>query len=633
MVGGFRIRTVAIEGFKGFTTRKEIDLKERHAFLLGQNGNGKSSIIEAIRWGLFGSTGRPNEIVANRDYVEACRVVITLMRKGKQWNLRRTLIRGIRGGSDAVLTDEHGQVRLIGEIMPKLDSVDAGEGAHIIFASQAAPLRSQPEDLSSFERTIFTHLGLTHPRGLLSQVDSFLVDQETIEKNLGEKLTDVRQDINSKIQHFENRRGITLRSPPWDSDHVPSVAETEIKVRDLITEITGRSPDKSLSGVSLDALIDSAENTLTSRRAQDQGGLEKELAKIVERNGRLAAFRDIQEKIETLRSEIKNIQPQLDATLSSMSLDELRNNVKETRAATDAMELRRQIVEDTISLLHRDQADSVPCPVCETMHQRRNLESVLQDTVSQLPSDTTSSLSQLEDRLKRAEYLDRESQRLRSKLAELGQRADAARTRIDADDTKEIPEHVSTDDLDQIIEFRSKQEDSIKTQIKGQKSWFDAKETRLSKLREEEKFHQLQKHLAVLQQSRNRFRQVEKAYEELVSFGESVRTVRQVIEICLKERLEKDIPGVSENLSQVFAALTRHPWYDRLTIAKERLPKLELQVASSHDPSGIGHPTGVLNGQAESALALVPYFAFSQTEDTPTEVYLVLPKTLLPRCT
>ena len=32
----------------------------------------------------------------------------------------------------------------------------------------------------------------------------------------------------------------------------------------------------------------------------------------------------------------------------------------------------------------------------------------------------------------------------------------------------------------------------------------------------------------------------------------------------------------------------------------------------------------MLNGQAESALNLVPYFAFSQTDDTRTEVYLVM---------
>ena len=84
------------------------------------------------------------------------------------------------------------------------------------------------------------------------------------------------------------------------------------------------------------------------------------------------------------------------------------------------------------------------------------------------------------------------------------------------------------------------------------------------------------------------------------------------------------IPKVSDRLSQVFAALTHHPWYDRLTIAIDTLPKLELQVTSSFDRSGRGHSTEVLNGQAESALALVPYFAFSQADDAPTEIYLVL---------
>lgn len=50
MEDGFRVQTVAIEGFKGFTSRQVIDFQGRHAFLLGKNGNGKSSIVEAIRW-------------------------------------------------------------------------------------------------------------------------------------------------------------------------------------------------------------------------------------------------------------------------------------------------------------------------------------------------------------------------------------------------------------------------------------------------------------------------------------------------------------------------------------------------------------------------------------------------------
>ena len=146
MAGGFSVQGVAIEGFKGFTSPKVIDFKGRHVWLLGQNGNGKSSIVEAVRWGLFGSANRPNEVVKNQHYLGDCCVTITLMRGGEPWTLRRTLNPGTGSSSETILTDQQGNSRFLREIMPKLESVDAGEGTHIIFAPQSAPLRRQPED-------------------------------------------------------------------------------------------------------------------------------------------------------------------------------------------------------------------------------------------------------------------------------------------------------------------------------------------------------------------------------------------------------------------------------------------------------------------------------------------------------
>jgi DNA repair exonuclease SbcCD ATPase subunit len=624
MVDGFRIQTVAIEGFKGFTTRQIIDLQGRHAFLLGKNGNGKSSIVEAVRWGLFGSTGRRNEIVANRDYPGQCRVEITLMRDGKRWNLRRTALRGITGGNDPVLTDEQGKEHLIREVMPQLDSVDAGEGMHIIFAPQAAPLRRQPEDLSTFERTVFNHLGLTHPRSLLSLVDKFLDDQQLLEDNLGKDFDNVRDEVDKKVAYLERQRGIILISPPWDGGHVPSVAETENKVRVLITEITGQPPDQSLLGISMDALIDSADDAFENRQAQDQGALEKELTAIVDRKDLLLSLHQAMETIQAKKSTIQGKQSRLKDVLGSVALDELRESVERARETADAAALRLRMVKDAISLLHRDQGKPVVCPVCEVEHSQQDLESGLERTVSQLSGDHTRDLSELENRLGEAEDLSQELERLSVDLAELEQSADDARTHIDAEDAKELPKPISTGDLDSILARHLERETSIRAQLDNQKGWFDTTQARLSKLKEEEKFHQVQKDLVGLGPSRNQLKQVEAAYQDLVSFGETVSEVRMVVAACLNERLEKDLPGVAQKLSQVFNALTRHPWYDQLTIAKDTLPKLELRVTSSHDPSGRSHSAEVLNGQAESALALVPYFAFSQADDAPTEVYLVL---------
>ena len=621
MASGFRIKSVTIEGFKGFTTRQEIGLDGCHAFLLGQNGNGKSSIVEAIRWGLFGSTGRPNEIVANRDYSGRCRVEITLTIEGQVWNLRRTRIKGSSGGSDAELTDDQGEEHPIRDIMPQLDSANAGEGMHIIFAPQSTPLRRQPEDLGPFERTVLNHIGLIRPRALLSQLNGFLKTQELEETILGNKLTEARQRIDGEINQLEHRRDGIVASPPWGSGHAPSIAESEKKVREIIEEITGNQPDESLSGVSLDALIDKAEDALEHRRSQDLDELEKELAEIVGRRERLEAFRDIQAKIQTQQSTIEDRQAQLADTLKGLTLDGLQNSINETRAAANAEALMRRIIEDARDLLRRDEEDSVSCPVCEAKHSRQDLEGILQQAIGKLfGAPTTSTLGQLEAQLERAGNLEREVQSLRSKLTELRQEADTARTSIDLDDTNELPER---------IKRCSEREASIKGQLGGHEDNLKEIERRLSNLRDEERFHEIQRQLTRSEQSKKRFEDVRKAYDDLVVFGKSVGSIRDAVELCFNERLEKDIPQVSDNLSKVFASLTHHPWYDRLTIVvkdvvKDESPKLKLQVASSHDSSGREDPTAVLNGQAESALALVPYFAFSQTDDIPTEVYLVL---------
>ncbi len=624
MVDGFRIQTVAIEGFKGFTARQVIDFEGRHVFLLGKNGNGKSSIVEAVRWGLFGSTGRRNEIVANRDYPGQCRVEISLIRDGKQWNLRRTALRGVTGGNDAVLTDNQGKEHPMSEVMPLLDSVDAGEGMHIIFSPQTAVLRRQPEDLSAFERTVFYHLGLTHPRSMLSQMDKFLDDQQLVEDNLGKDLSEIRDEVDRNVAHLEHQRGIILNAPPWDGNHVPSVAETENKVRGLIKEITGKSPGQSLDGVSLDALIDSVEEALEGRCAQNQGALERDMAGIGERKDRLQSLRHAMEAAVTQESAIQDKQSQLEEVLGGSSLDELRQSTDAAREAADTATLRLRIVEDAISLLHRDQAESVSCPICDKEHDRNDLESALQGMVSQLSDGRAAGPGELEGRLREAEGLAQELQGLSSELANLMQGVNDARTRVDADDGEELPDKVSTDDLQSIIEQQCGRETSIQEQIDNQKGWTATTQAQLSKLREEERFHRTQKNLVELGPSRNQLVRVEAAYQDFVSFGDTVRTIRDVVKTCLNERLEEDIPALSESLSQVFAALTCHPWYDRLTIAKDTLPKLELQVTSSADPSGRGHSPEVLNGQAESALAIVPYFAFSQADDAPTEVYVVL---------
>ena len=622
MVDGFRIGRVVIEGFKGFTTRKEIDLQNRHAFLLGQNGHGKSSIIEAIRWGLFGSTRRPNDLVANRGYSGRCRVEITLMREGKEWHLRRSLIRGVSGGSDAELFDDHGHKHPIREIMPQLASLEAGEGTHIIFAPQSAPLRRQPEDLTPFERTVFNHLGLTHPRVLLSHLENFQTDQEHTEGDLGEQLTDVQKRIDTQIAHLERQRGRLLSSPPWGGEQPPTSTTSENKTKALIEDITDQSSDLSLAGVSLGALIEKAEGALQDKKHREQGGQQAELEEV---QGHLARLRDIcevQKCIDARRSALEAAKGRRDTFLGGMSLDELRDRVDTQRHTIDTLALKRQLADDSIEVLHRDEGGPVVlCPVCAKEHRREDLESVLENAADTPPDDDISNLRELNKRVQQADEVVREIQGLHGELNELELKA---KSLIDADELKEFANALNDGQIASVMRSLSKRETLIDAQIRDQEKWFGDIRAKLSTLGEEERYHQTQKDLHRLGKIVTaELQRVRRAYEQLVSFGESVRNIHDAVKSCLTEQLEDKAPGVAEELTRVFVALTNHPYYDRLIIDKGQLPRLELQVSSSRDSTGL-HPTGVLNGQAERALALVPYFALSQADEAPTEVYLVL---------
>ena len=632
MISGFRVQTVAIEGFKGFTNRKEIDLRGRHVFLLGRNGNGKSSILEAIRWGLFGSTRRPDEVITNRGYVGRCRVELTLVRDGKLWNLRRTLNRGTTGGSDRVLTDEHGNEHNVSEIMPQLDSVDSGEGMHIIFSAQSAPLRRPSRNLSAFERTVLHHLGLTHPRGLQAVLETFSdTSQRPAEDRLEVNLNIARANVDDQINDLERHRGRILDAQPWDGDRSPTVAESQGKARSLISEIMGSDPDSSLGGATLDALIAHAEDALQHENSLGKSALLKSLEDVEHSLEWTTLLVQVLRDIEGLHLEDQEWQKKLEVILDGRSVDEIRNNRDKERLEADTRDLHNQIVKNSIELLNRDQTGSVPCPVCGTEHERGDLEAMLEksESTSQISEDKVAFLNELDDQVKQIEEYEREIQKIRGRVASLEQTAGVYREEASGDGSsgdilEELTPSASADKLESLRLKLLERKTELGRLIEDQQQWLRSLQIRISKLKEEERFHQIQKDRTHWIEAKNRFQEVERAYAELTSFGESVQSIESAVRASLIEKLEEETPGLSENLTQAFVALTHHVWYDQLIIDKSRLPTLELLVASSQDPSGLGSPIDVLNGQAEGALDLVPYFAFSQADNSPVEVHLVM---------
>src|SRR5438270_13840850 len=96
----YRVNTVAVEGFSGFTDAQQIRISQKHAFVFGPNGRGKSSVLEAIRWCLFGQAQRPEAEVRNTYYRRGeCAVTLDLVATSGSLTLRRKLRPGV-GRSD-----------------------------------------------------------------------------------------------------------------------------------------------------------------------------------------------------------------------------------------------------------------------------------------------------------------------------------------------------------------------------------------------------------------------------------------------------------------------------------------------------------------------------------------------------
>ena len=493
MAEGFRIERISIEGFKGFTRAQDVDLKNRHVFLLGPNGKGKSSIIEAIRWGLFGSTGRRNDVVRNTSYGGDCRVVINLSRNGRSWRLSRVLTPG-SGESRPELSDDSGQVQRIGDVLPQIDSLDAGEGAHIIFAPQAAPLGRPPEDLSPFEKTVIAHLGLTDASALMSHLDTFEREQEEEENRLTSLVDDRRGRLTDRISDLERQRGLILGAPPWEGELQPSIAETERKAKELIAEIAPAQSVEELGALGLDALVDKTQRVLDERLRLDQTPLIEELERLDKKLADLETISASLSNIVSNREKLGNKEEALRQILSGTSIDDLRACEESLRPKCgNAGPLERRLGEVAVELLERNEDPGLmPCPICGTSHERNNLSNLIAALSQADGVEDLSDLRATEDQLRAAEEADRLVQQLREDIE--ASEDDLNRTVAAAEDDK-LTVAVASGDVGGYIEFVRQQKGSTQAQVDGFEDWLKGIKAKVSKLRDEARFQQLQKNI------------------------------------------------------------------------------------------------------------------------------------------
>jgi DNA repair exonuclease SbcCD ATPase subunit len=88
-----RLAALEVTGFRGFTTRQTFDLDADCILLIGSNGQGKTSLFDAILWGLTGRVRRfagDDKLLSLFSDTGTMQVGLTLKNRNKILNVRRT---------------------------------------------------------------------------------------------------------------------------------------------------------------------------------------------------------------------------------------------------------------------------------------------------------------------------------------------------------------------------------------------------------------------------------------------------------------------------------------------------------------------------------------------------------------
>ncbi len=153
--------SLRIEGFRSFRAQAEIDFGDRdHVAVVGDTGAGKSSILEAMTYALYGKTSFAGKAVQElmNDTSDKTRVVLRFRVSGQEWEVARALRRDGKGvvklagaqlrrlGEDGVAVEHVEQVRQIDERVEKLIGLDSEAFLRAVVLPQGRFARLLVED-------------------------------------------------------------------------------------------------------------------------------------------------------------------------------------------------------------------------------------------------------------------------------------------------------------------------------------------------------------------------------------------------------------------------------------------------------------------------------------------------------
>lgn len=624
---GYRIHKLTIANFRGITERRTIDVSRQHLFLLGPNGFGKSTIVEAIRWCLFGAPSGQQEIEVRNTFcpAETSEVVLDLAAQHRTLTIHRSLPPG-RTESRPIITDSEGKDLLVRDAFPQLTRLGLPTGTQVIFAAQHAAGRRQAE-ISDFSMVLYFHLAVEKIPDLLEKLRKLAEERRAQREEMSKSLDLFLQELRNELSVLQGKKDEVIKNPPWGKGQIPTRSQTVRKIDNLLHEAarlaeaevpTGVSPQDKLPRIKeWNAVFASCRNEVLAAQLSD---LQAKRQKAQETKDEWNAAASTIAEAEARITELENRERHL---LGGQSLDDLADQLATAEEERSEAELRSTIRRHAATYLGKYRPSQ--CPVCNQALTTGTFESQGDDPTAGAPVARCDELSK---KISDIKQLREELKTYRQSLA-----SSKGRAAVITHDTETLTgtSAPAADALESYIQNLDNAILSARNQIENAQAEHDRRDRRTRDLEAEERFHYYQEKVAAIERVLEK--DINGPRNALTEYDSFLATAEEVGKLALEAfdtQISSAIPPLAEEITRVYARLTAHPSYDGISIVKQpsnsdRMDpgKLDLRVTSSRCPGKV-FPVNVLNGQAARALQLVPYFVFSDYWHEVMELDLLL---------
>ncbi|MGO9454378.1 MAG: AAA family ATPase [Candidatus Binataceae bacterium] len=628
-IAQYRITDLEVEGFRGFTSPQTVQLNGRNLFVFGPNGRGKSSIVEAVRWCLFGAPTGTDIEVRNTFYdKQECRVTLTLSGPNGKLSIHRELRPG-HDRSRQSIRDSSGKEVLAREALPQLTRLGPHESTQVIFAAQHAGGRQISADISDFANVLCFYLHLEQVPELLRGLKD-LHEQRSVEaEGLSARIEQLEQSYRQELHDLQTKIAAAVEDPPWGDASSPTGSETEEKIRGFVAEISRILDEHIELGRPASELLSEAERCVTACSTRDSSESQPRRDQLATRvqaaEALLLQYKRQEVAMKLKQAEASQLDEKVRQILAGETSASLRSRFEGLDRGHSEREARYQLSQRArdICMTYR----IVECPACGVTSEPSGLLEAFQAQSEKHKTTAADAelLDRLRERLKSFEEANADLKHLdaqisgdtrasESSLQQLGRLLEIDESTVDSS-SMELQVSQLREDLAKISRhIADRNDETLRMQ------------QRIRALQREQKYHEHRDQAKEIEhklaEGMNEARDLLKDYRNLLT---RIAELRHLAEQSFKTALDKAIPDLEQMFTLVYRRLTEQLSYDvvRIYHDPERVGILELRVASERLP-GQDFAVNVLNGQAVKALHLVPYFVFSRFQPEMMELDLLL---------